>query len=68
LGLGMLEELGRHGYRISAGTLYPILHGLDKQGYLRSIRSSVQSRPSLRVLRRLRGWLAFGGLALQAIR
>jgi PadR family transcriptional regulator PadR len=35
-GLGMAEELGRHGYRISPGTLYPILHGLEKKGYLRS--------------------------------
>ena len=33
-GLGMVEELGRHGYRISPGTLYPILHGLEKKGYL----------------------------------
>jgi DNA-binding PadR family transcriptional regulator len=32
----MLEELGRHGYKISPGTLYPILHGLEKKGYLRS--------------------------------
>jgi PadR family transcriptional regulator, regulatory protein PadR len=35
-GLGMLEELSRHGYRISPGTLYPILHGLERKGYLRS--------------------------------
>jgi DNA-binding PadR family transcriptional regulator len=35
-GLGMIEELGRHGYRLSAGTLYPLLHGLEKKGYLRS--------------------------------
>ncbi len=35
-GLGMAEELGRHGYRISMGTLYPLLHGLEKRGYLRS--------------------------------
>src|SRR5438445_13779173 len=35
-GLGMAEELARHGYRISPGTLYPILHGLEKKGYLRS--------------------------------
>jgi PadR family transcriptional regulator, regulatory protein PadR len=33
----MLEELGRHGYKISAGTLYPMLHSLEKKGYLRSI-------------------------------
>jgi DNA-binding PadR family transcriptional regulator len=33
-GLGMAEELARHGYRISAGTLYPLLHGLERKGYL----------------------------------
>ena len=35
-GLGMIEELGRHGYKLSAGTLYPILHGLERKGYLTS--------------------------------
>lgn len=35
-GLGMIEELARHGYRISPGSLYPILHGLEQKGYLRS--------------------------------
>jgi PadR family transcriptional regulator len=35
-GLGMSEELARHGYHISPGTLYPLLHGLEKRGYLRS--------------------------------
>jgi PadR family transcriptional regulator PadR len=35
-GLEMAEELARHGYRISLGTLYPLLHGLEKKGYLRS--------------------------------
>ena len=39
-GLGMIEELARHGYRISPGTLYPILHGLEKKGYLRSSETS----------------------------
>jgi len=36
-GLGIIEELARHGYRLSAGTLYPILHGLERDGYLRSV-------------------------------
>src|SRR5271163_4218344 len=36
-GLGMAEELARHGYRIIPGTLYPLLHGLEKKGYLRSV-------------------------------
>jgi PadR family transcriptional regulator, regulatory protein PadR len=35
-GLGMIDELGRHGYRISAGSLYPLLKGLENKGYLRS--------------------------------
>jgi len=35
-GLEMAKELARHGYRISLGTLYPLLHGLEKKGYLRS--------------------------------
>lgn len=35
-GLAMIEELARHGYRLSAGTLYPILHGLEERGYLTS--------------------------------
>ncbi|MGO9443704.1 MAG: PadR family transcriptional regulator [Thiobacillaceae bacterium] len=35
-GLGMMEELARHGYRISPGSLYPLLQGLEKKGYLRS--------------------------------
>jgi DNA-binding PadR family transcriptional regulator len=35
-GLGMIEELARHGYRISPGSLYPLLYGLEKKGYLKS--------------------------------
>ena len=35
-GLGMMEELSRHGYRISPGTLYPLLQRLEQKGYLRS--------------------------------
>jgi PadR family transcriptional regulator len=35
-GLGMMDELARHGYRISPGSLYPLLHGLEKKGYLKS--------------------------------
>ena len=45
-GLGMIEELARHGYRISPGSLYPLLHGLEKKGYLRA--SEQRSGKSLR--------------------
>ncbi len=45
-GLQMIEELARHGYRLSAGTAYPLLHGLERKGYLRSFkkRSGKHSR------------------------
>jgi DNA-binding PadR family transcriptional regulator len=35
-GVWIADELERHGYKLSAGTLYPILHGLERKGYLRS--------------------------------
>ena len=45
-GLWFIEELGRHGYKLSPGTLYPLLHGLERKGYLRSAveRSGKRSR------------------------
>jgi PadR family transcriptional regulator, regulatory protein PadR len=33
-GLALIQELQRHGYELSPGTLYPILHQLAGQGYL----------------------------------
>jgi DNA-binding PadR family transcriptional regulator len=45
-GFAMIEELRRHGYELSAGTLYPILHGLERQGLLTS--SMEQAQGSIR--------------------
>ena len=39
-GIGIVERLSFHGYVLSPGTLYPILHGLERDGFLRS-RSEV---------------------------
>jgi PadR family transcriptional regulator, regulatory protein PadR len=33
-GVALIRELARHGYEISPGTLYPILHDLENTGYL----------------------------------
>ncbi len=49
-GLGMIEELERHGYKISPGTLYPVLHGLEEKGYLTSTEERCGS-PARRVYR-----------------
>lgn len=35
-GVGMMEELARHGYELGPGTLYPLLHRLETDGLLRS--------------------------------
>jgi PadR family transcriptional regulator PadR len=35
-GQWMIEELAHHGYRVSPGTLYPLLHGMERKGYLES--------------------------------
>jgi DNA-binding PadR family transcriptional regulator len=45
-GLWFIEELARHGYKLSPGTLYPLLHGLERNGFLRSteVRSGKRSR------------------------
>jgi PadR family transcriptional regulator, regulatory protein PadR len=34
-GLALIRELARHGYQVSPGTLYPVLHELEHAGYLR---------------------------------
>ena len=40
-GQAMMEELAHHGYRIGPGTLYPLLHGLERGGLLKSILKNV---------------------------
>src|SRR5271168_3962045 len=43
-GLAMMEELTHHGYRIGPGTLYPLLHGLERGGLLKSVQENVGGR------------------------
>jgi PadR family transcriptional regulator PadR len=43
-GLGMMQELQRHGYRIGPGTLYPILHALESKGYIKSMKQIVNGK------------------------
>ena len=43
-GLWLMEELGRHGYALSPGTLYPILRDLAEGGYLRLEKRLVDGR------------------------
>jgi len=49
-GLWMIEELARHGYKLSPGTLYPMLRSMEKKGYLVSKKKRV-GRTARRVYR-----------------
>jgi len=57
----MIEELARHGYRLSAGTLYPLLHGMERDGYLTSKQEQREGRT-----RRVYRATAMGRRALHA--
>lgn len=43
-GQALIEELGRHGYRLSPGTLYPLLRSLEQAGYLARRNRTVGGR------------------------
>lgn len=43
-GMWIIEELAEHGYKLSAGTLYPLLHRMEKRGLLRSTSQRAGSR------------------------
>lgn len=43
-GTWMMEELHHHGYDISPGTLYPLLHSMEKSGLLLMEERNVEGR------------------------
>jgi len=43
-GLDMIRELTTHGYQLSPSTLYPILHGMERDGFLRSEKQVVDGK------------------------
>lgn len=43
-GLALIGELRRHGYELSPGTLYPVLHQLEAAGYLRRLKRVVDGK------------------------
>ncbi len=43
-GLGIIEELGRHGYRLGPGTIYPLLHSMERRGWLKVNAEIVERR------------------------
>jgi DNA-binding PadR family transcriptional regulator len=43
-GLWMIEELKSHGYEVSSGTIYPILHSMESDGILSSEEKTVEGK------------------------
>jgi PadR family transcriptional regulator, regulatory protein PadR len=43
-GLGIIRELGRHGYRLGPGTIYPLLHSMERRGWLCTSVQLVEGR------------------------
>jgi DNA-binding PadR family transcriptional regulator len=43
-GLWLIEELEEHGYRVSPGTLYPLLHSLEESELLKSYNEIYQGK------------------------
>jgi DNA-binding PadR family transcriptional regulator len=43
-GLALIAELRRHGYELSPGTLYPVLHQLEEAGYLSRLDQVVNGK------------------------
>lgn len=62
-GLWLIEELARHGYKLSPGTLYPMLHSMEAKGYLRSVEER-----SGKLARRVYRATALGQKALENAR
>jgi PadR family transcriptional regulator PadR len=43
-GMEMMTELAHHGYCIGPGTLYPMLHGMERAGLLKSTMDTATGR------------------------
>jgi PadR family transcriptional regulator len=43
-GLWLIEELSEHGYRVSPGTLYPLLHSLEQSELLKSVNQLYEGK------------------------
>jgi PadR family transcriptional regulator PadR len=63
----MIEELREHGYKIGPGTLYPMLHALERKGYLKS-RAEGAGRRARRHYRATRKGRAALGVATEKVR
>lgn len=43
-GTWLIGELKRHGYHVSPGLVYPLLHSLEKEGYLKRENKVIEGK------------------------
>lgn len=43
-GVGIMDEIKRHGYQVSPGVVYPLLNSLERQEFLKSSERVVQGK------------------------
>ena len=69
-GQWMIDELARHGYRLSPGTLYPMLATMERDGYLtsRTERAGRTSRKFYTITQKGRDGLALARLRLSELK
>ena len=68
-GQWMIDELARHGYRLSPGTLYPMLSKMERDGYLtcRTVREGRTARKYYDITTKGREGLALARQRLREI-
>jgi PadR family transcriptional regulator, regulatory protein PadR len=62
-GAWMIDELSRHGYNMSPGTIYPLLHSMESKGLLVKKEKIVAGR-----IRKYYGITSFGNEVLEEAR
>ncbi|MBB4208475.1 PadR family transcriptional regulator [Roseinatronobacter bogoriensis] len=69
-GQWMIDELARHGYRLSPGTLYPMLANMERDGYLTSQteRAGRTSRKFYTITQKGRDGLAVARVRLRELK
>ncbi len=69
-GQWMIDELARHGYRLSPGTLYPMLSKMERDGYLtcRTERDGRTARKFYTITEKGREGLALARVRLRELK
>ena len=66
-GVWLIQELSEHGYHVSPGTLYPILHTLEEEGLLKADAQVINGKVRKYYTLTAKGKRALAAARVQAI-